>query len=448
MAGARAASLPPKRDVARALVAKPPVLPEPAPAQPVVLRRPAVEPLPVAVAVPKRKIGVALKQAKEALLAGSIDERNLSSSQAPPEIHDTSTASAGAPSAHAPDTHAPGTPGSSDALALYRGVLATDPGNVLALHGIDAVDAALHARAQAALAREDMVNAQRDADRLKLLHPDDAGLPALTAELNKGWRVAGLIERGQRLESAGALISPRGANAAAAYRQALTLERGSAAADTGLARIEGVFIARSLAEAEAARYPQSDRLIAQAASLRSDSQALQDAAARIVAIREHHAAALEAEADAALAADDPNRAEQLLKQVERAAPLSQEGALVCWRCGSSPHATMGNSCRPRLFTEPLASTGRSPGRWSCCRSAASAWAPSRMTSQDTIANEAPQRTHCGFKHGFAMARTDITVERNSRHASCRRRTTVRMPSAADIRWSTTKPRASSTRVTA
>jgi formylglycine-generating enzyme required for sulfatase activity len=394
-----APSLPVAKLAVPAIVARPPVLPAPPPAQPVVLRRPPVEPLPVVVALPKKKFVGALKQAQQALLAGDVDERNLSADAAPPPESSNDTTAPDAPAAMA----------ASDALALYRGVLATDPGNVTALAGMDAVIAALRARAQAALVREDMVNAQRDADRLKLLRADDAGLPELTAALNKGWRVAGLIERGQRLESAGALISPRGSNAAAVYRQALALSPGSAAADAGLARVEGVFIAKSLAEAEAARYPQSDRLIAQAATVRPDSQALQDAAARIVAIREHHAAALEAEADAALAADDPNRAEQLLKQVERAAPLSTQAHDLAVRIVTERN--YGQFKPGQVFTEALASAGRSPDM------VVLPIGSFRMGSPDDEprheANESPQRT-ISFRHGFAMARTEITVEQFGR----------------------------------
>jgi formylglycine-generating enzyme required for sulfatase activity len=403
------------KPVAGALATKRPAQREtaPAPAQPVVLRRPAVEPLPSPVAVPKKKIGGVLKQAQLALLAGMIDERNLSSGNEPPSaLNDQAVTSPQASGTQASGTQAPGatvSAASGDALALYRGVLTTDPANAAALRGMDALVAALYARAHAALAREDTVNAQRDADRLKLLRPDDPGLPELTAALNKGWRVAGLIERAQRLESAGSLISPRGANAAVVYRQALALAPGSAAADAGLARIEGVLIAKSLAEAEAARYPQSDRLIAQAATVRPDSQALQDASERIVAIREQHAAALIAEADAALKADEPDRAEQLLRQVERAAPLSTEAHELAVRIVTERN--YGQYKRSQVFTDALGSAVRSPEMVVLPIGNFRMGSPDDEPGHD--ANESPQRL-IGFKHGFAMSRTEITVEQFGR----------------------------------
>ena len=383
------------KPAAPAVVAKHPAQPEPLPAQPVVLRRPAAEPLPTLVAVPRKKIAAALKQAQQALDAGKFDERNVPSAAAPPpELNDTNAAS----------VHAPSTPAIQvDALAQYRGVLATDPKNAAALRGMDALVAALRARAQAALAREDMDNAHRDADRLALLRADDPGLPALIATLDKGWRVAGLIERGQRLESAGALVAPRASNAAATYRQALALAPASAAADAGLARIEGVFIAKALAEAGAAHYPQMDRLIAQAATVRANSQALRDAKARIVAIRQQHAALLVSQADAALASGDADHAEQLLRQIERAAQQSAQSRDLAARILNTRNYGMFKPSQ--VFTDKGA-TGPSPELVVLPIGSFRMGSPDDEPGHD--ANESPQRS-IRFKHGFAMSRTEITV---------------------------------------
>lgn len=371
--------------------------PESLPAQPVVLRKPAIEALPLPVGVPRKKIGEALKQAQLALNEGRLDERIVPSTQPPPELDDMA----------APSVPVPTLP--TDALSLYRDVLVTDPNNAAALHGMDAVVSALHARAQAELMREDIVSAQRDADRLKLLHVDDPDLPALSVALNKGWHVAGLIERGQRFERAGALIAPRSGNAMAVYRQVLALSPQSASADVGLARVESEFIAKALAEADAGRYPQSDRLIAQAATVRADSQALQDASARIVAIRQHAAAVLQAQADTALASGDPDRAEQLLKKIERAAPLSAESRDLRTRIVLERNYGM---FRPgQAFTEELASAGRTPEM--IVLSIGSFGMGSRDDEPEHEANETPQREVL-FKHGFAMARTEVTVEQFGR----------------------------------
>ena len=398
LAGCRGEAPPPVvQRPTMAVAAKHPSQPAPLPAQLVVLRKPDAEALPLPVAVPKKKIGETLKQAQLALNAGRLDERSVPFVQAPPELNVVT---------------APTVPASKpvdDALAMYRSVLMIDPNNAAALRGMDAVVAALHARAHESLIREDMVSAQRDADRLKLLRPDEPGLPALTASLNKGWRVASLIEHGQRLEYSSAQIPSRLANTVTVYRQALAINPDSASADAGLARVEGVFIGKALADAEAGRYPQSDRWIAQAATVRQDSQALQDASARIVAIRQHAAAVLQAQADTALASGDPDGAERLLKQIERAAPLSPEARDLRVRIVLQRKYSM---FKPgQAFTEALVSAGRTPemivlpiGRFRM---------GSRDDEPDHDANETPQR-EVAFKHGFAMARTEITVEQFGR----------------------------------
>ena len=391
-----------KRAVA-VIAAKHPASPEAAPAQPVALRRPAAEPLPAPIAVPRKKIGAALKQAQQALDAGRLDERSVPTGEEPPPEPDDASAASGA---HGPGVAAPARP--LDALALYRGVLATDPKNASALHGIDAIVAALNARAQAALARGDVINAQRDANRMTLLSADDPALPVLNAALNTGWRVAGLIERGQRLESIGALIAPR-VNAAAAYRQALALAPRSGAANAGLERVEGVFISKALAEANAAHYPQADRYIAQAASVRADSADLRDARASILAIRQYHAVLLLAEADAALAAGDPDRAEQLLRQIQHATPMSPASRNLGERIANERN--YGPFKASQVFSEALASSGSSP------EMVVLPVGGFRMGSSDDEpghdADESPQRL-ISFKHGFAMSRTEITVEQFAR----------------------------------
>jgi len=397
----KAPAQPVAKAAAPVVIAKSPAPDESPPAQPVVLRRPPAEPLPAAVAVPRKKIGAALKQAQQALDAGRIDERNVPSG-------DAATPGPNDPTAPA----APATDG--DAMTVYRGVLATDPHNAVALHGMDAIAAALGARAQAALARGDMVNAQRDADRLALLRADDPGLPALTSALDKGWRVAGLVERGQRLESAGALIAPRASNAAAAYRQALALAPGSAAAAAGLARIENVFIDKAVAEVQAGHYAQSDLFIAQAASVRQGSQIVRDAKLRILLIRRQRANLLLAQADAALAANAPDRAEQLLAQIEHVLPQSPEARGLRARIATTRN--YGPFKPAQVFSDPLAgkpavSGGRSP------EMVVLPIGSFRMGSRDDEpghdANETPQRS-IAFRHGFAMARTEITVEQFGR----------------------------------
>lgn len=359
---------------------------EPAPPA-VELERPPIEPLPAAVAMPRRKIATALRAADLALAAGHLDERDAGSSSA--------SAMLAASSANGRR---------DDALSLYRDVLAGDANNAKASAGVAAVAAALVARARTALARGDVVTAQRDADRVTLLRADEPDLAALRHALDTGWEVAGLIERGRRYESVGALIAPPGANAAVAYRHALALTPDGAAAQAGLDRVEGGFIARALADANAARYPQAEQGLRDAARVQGGSPALREARASLLAIRQRHAQLLAAQADAALDAGDADRAQPLLARIDYAMPGSPLIARV--RSRITNVRLYGRHLPGQTFSDTLSAGGRGPemvvipiGRF-------------RMGSADTEAghdaDESPSRTIV-FTHGFAMARTEVTV---------------------------------------
>lgn len=363
---------------------------EPAPAA-VELEHPPIEPLPAAVAMPRKKVTAALREAGRLLQSGHIDERDVGEPATP----------AGGVDAASP---APPTPSRANALALYRDVLVGAPNNPEARAGIDAVAAALVARARAAMARGDMVSAQRDIDRITLLRPDQADLAALKPALEAGWHAAGLLARGRRYESVGALISPRSANAAVAYRHALALVPDNAAAKAGLDRVESVFIARALADANSANYPQAELDLVDASRVQGGSPALRDAQASLLAIRQRHAQLLVAQADAALDAGDADRAEPFLSRIEYAMPGSPSIARLRARIGNV--RLYGRHLPGQVFSDALAAGGRGPDM------VAIAVGRFRMGSVDGDAghddDETPARM-ITFTHGFAMARSEISV---------------------------------------
>ena len=339
-------------------------------------QRPAKSALPPIQVLAKAAIPAALKRGDAALAAGHLDD------------------------------------GNDAALAQYRNVLAADPHNATARTGLNTLQVALLGRAQAALMAGDVVAAQRDADRLQQLFADDPAVIALAPRLAKAWKIDALLAQASRLEATGHAIPPSSPNAAALYRQIQTIEPANAAAEAGLAAIENSYIAPALAAAQDGRFPESDRLIAQAARVRPDSQALQAASKRIVEIRQRYASVLQAQADQALAMGDADRAQALLPQIERAAPLSPEArdlrkriALTriygIWRPGQS-------------FTEGFHSGGRGPemivvpvGKFRM---------GSTESEPDHEASESPQHA-IAFHRGFAMARDEITVAQFAQFAS-------------------------------
>ncbi len=374
---------------------------EPAPAA-VDLARPASEPLPAVVPVARRRIARALRLAHQALAEGRIDERqaNLLEVASPR----ASAASSGA-----------ATPSVEDALALYRGVLATAPKDAVAAQGIDAVVAALIARAQSALDREDVLDAQRDAGRAAMLRPQDPALVKLQPALATAWKVAGLIERGRRLESVGAFIAPRVDNAASAYRHALALNPSSDAAKAGLQRVEAGFLARALAFAHAANYDDALRQLEQARRVQGGSAQIAAASASVAEIRQRHAQLLAAQADVALDAGDADRAVPLLRRIRQILPGSPLIDRIRTRINNV--RLYGRHLPGQVFTDALSAGGRSPemvvipvGRFEM---------GSDEGTPDHRSEEGPPRG-IAFTHGFAMSRTEITVEQFGRFVKATR----------------------------
>ena len=344
--------------------------PAPAPRRPIRIaaRRPSRFELPPIQTLAKNAIPAALKRADAALIAGHYAD------------------------------------GEASALAQYRNVLATDPANARARDGLNTLHVALLGHAQAALMAGDVVAAQRDADRLQQLFANDPAVIALTPRLLSAWKIDALLAQASRLEATGHAIAPPNTNAAALYRQIQDIEPANAAAEAGLAAIENGYIAPALAAAEAGRFPESDRLIALAARVRPDSQALLDASKRIVEIRQRHASVLQAQADSALAMDNADRAQALLPQIERAAPLSPEVQDLRKRIALT---RIYGTWRPgQSFTEGLHAGGRGPEMMVV---PIGEFRMGSMESEpDHNASESPQHA-IAFHHGFAFARNEITV---------------------------------------
>jgi len=362
--------IPAATSAARPAVAVRPPVAAPTPRRPSrnAAKHPPRAALPASQPLAKNAIPATLKRADAALIAGHYDD------------------------------------GDDSALAQYRDVLAADPANATAREGMETLHVALFGRAQAALLAGDVVAAQRDADRLQQLFADDPAVAALTPRLAQAWKIDSMLAQASRLEAAGHAIAPFKPNAAEVYRQVQSIEAGNAAAEAGLSAIENDYIAPALAAAQAGHFPESDQLIAQAARVRPDSQALLDASKRIVEIRQRTASVLQAQADSALAVGDANRAAVLLPQIERAAPLSKEVQDLRSRIALT---RIYGTWRPgQSFTEGLHAGGRAPEM--IVIPAGEFRMGSEESEPDHDKNEAPMRTVV-FKHGFAMARDEITV---------------------------------------
>jgi len=205
-------------------------------------------------------------------------------------------------------------PKDTNALALYRKVLADDPNNAAAAAGVEKVHNSLLQQANEALDRGDERATAKLIEAIGGISKTGDDYTQLTARLKTLKQVAPLLTHAADLMQQGRSIEPAGDNALAVYRQVLTLDPTNKLADQGLAQIERDFLDRALASAAQDDYAGADKILDQAAAIRPGSQNLLDTRTRIEGIRRQRAANTMAQANSALDAGDPNLAEMLAQK--------------------------------------------------------------------------------------------------------------------------------------
>ncbi len=146
-------------------------------------------------------------------------------------------------------------PADNSALAMYRLVLARDPDNLRAATGIKQLARALLARAEQALAADDLVSAGRDLDQARALDAGVSGLGSLAGRLRdarerreiaaertqvdpeRQTAVQKLLDEAALLSVRGDLIDPPGANAFDKYRSAQAIDPNNAEVQSGLSNL-------------------------------------------------------------------------------------------------------------------------------------------------------------------------------------------------------------------
>lgn len=294
--------------------------------------------------------------------------------------------------------------GENSAVALYLSVLKTEPENAEAIAGIDGIVKTLLERAETAFTQNRYNEAARVVPMLVTLRPEDPGVVALKAKIDSGREVALMLAEAQRLAAAGRLIEPEGDNAAALYREILRTDPQNAAAQQGLAQIEGDLITRATRAAESGDYNQSDKLLAEAGKAQPGSSSVQDAGTRIVELRQERADDLLAQANSAIEAGDLEAGERLLDQLEAVSAQAQgidEARAQIERARTYATLKPGQS-----ITDTLPSGGNAPEL---------VVIPVGSFQMGTPEGEADRKNNEGPRHsvdlrkGFALARAEVTV---------------------------------------
>lgn len=176
--------------------------------------------------------------------------------------------------------------GPNGAAALYRRVLAAEPDNAVARHGMDQVGDAMAAQIQKALSANDMGAASAGIDHLAAVLPNYAQLPNLRASLSAlqtqaNSALTDAINQGNNALRAGHIVGDGNETALAHFKAALALDPNNAQAKAGLGQIAEALAVQANAAIDAGDADHARQLLDQADALAPGSADLVAARARL-----------------------------------------------------------------------------------------------------------------------------------------------------------------------
>jgi tetratricopeptide (TPR) repeat protein len=176
--------------------------------------------------------------------------------------------------------------GTDGAGALYQRMLAADPNNAVARHGLDQVGAGLAAQARAALANGDPNTASATVDQLAALLPTYGDLPALRAALAQAQQqgngaLLAAISQGQQALRDGRIAGSGADTALAHFKAAQAIDPDNAQVREGLGQVAQALVVQANAALDADDTAQASTLLDQAEALAPKSADLLAARARL-----------------------------------------------------------------------------------------------------------------------------------------------------------------------
>jgi tetratricopeptide (TPR) repeat protein len=219
--------------------------------------------------------------------------------------------------------------GRDGAAALFGKVLAGDPHNAVARHGMDRIGDLLSNRVQALLGSNDRVGAGKALSDLASLLPGYSQLPSLRALVAAADRAADsqrdrYLARGEADLRAGKVAGSGDDNAEAQFKAALAADPGNARAQAGLGRVAEALIVQANAAFDAGHAEDAKALLDQAAMLAPKSADLVAARSRLAAGDTHPAAVPSASA----ATLTPAQAAKVARLLARARAAASKGDIM------------------------------------------------------------------------------------------------------------------------
>ena len=178
--------------------------------------------------------------------------------------------------------------GPDGAAALFGKVLAGDPDNAVARHGMDQIGDLLATRIQGQIGSNDLAGAKQTLSNLAGLLPRYSQLPTLRAAVAAADRDSDsqrdqYLDKGQAYLRAGKITGTGDDNAEAQFKAALKVDPGSDQARAGLGQVAQALIVQANAAMESGQPQDAKTLLDDAAALAPKSADLAAARARLAA---------------------------------------------------------------------------------------------------------------------------------------------------------------------
>lgn len=275
--------------------------------------------------------GAALEEARS-LLGGGSGVTELAQALAKAELH---SANQDALVTQARSALANGQiAGPNGAAALFGKVLAGDPGNAVARHGMNQVGDVLANQVAGALAKSDLAGAQKTLGALASLLPGYAQLPTLRAKVAAAQRAAA-TQRDQYLAAgeadlrAGKVTGTGDDNAEAQFKAALAIDADSQRAKAGLGQVAAALVVQGNAALDAGHVHDAKSLLDAAATLAPQSADLAAARSRLAAAgKQSPAGKTSAEPARLVPAVTPADAAKVARLVARAQSAARQGNIM------------------------------------------------------------------------------------------------------------------------
>lgn len=208
--------------------------------------------------------------------------------------------------------------GKRGAAALYKQALLAEPGNAIAIHGLDKVGVATAAKIRAALQQGKLDDAEQTLQQLGRLLPDFSKLPQLRALLSQARKDAADAQQQLLLQAAADLQAGRlrGSgpnNALARFRKVLDDDPDNKDAELGVRKVAAGLLARAQQRMQDDRLDQAGQLLDEVTGLVGQAPEVQKARQRLAKLQQRPAA------PPPLTAADKAKAQRMITRAQAAA---------------------------------------------------------------------------------------------------------------------------------